>query len=128
MYTYPLSLTNHGPCHTGKPGKELLCKGVEGLVGRYLLDLASHHASLESDTAGGEGGHGTAKPEGVIHGYIFPLAKRDRLTSPFASRDRSIRETVMDSFLAIPCNVKHAGGDFSAAGQALAAAGNVCLM
>jgi hypothetical protein len=32
----------------------------------------------------------------------------------------------MDSFQAIPYNVKHAGGDFSAAGQALAAAGNVC--
>jgi hypothetical protein len=23
------------------------------------------------DTAGGEGGHGTAKPNGVIHRYIF---------------------------------------------------------
>jgi hypothetical protein len=33
----------------------------------------------------------------------------------------------MDSFPAIPRNVKHAGGDFSAAGQAFAAAGNVYL-
>ena len=80
------------------------------------------------DIAGGEGGHGTAKPEGVTRRDTFFLARRDRLTSPLRLGDRSIRETVMDSFPAIPRNVKHAGGDFSAAGQALAAAGNVCLM
>jgi hypothetical protein len=79
-----------------------------------------------TDTPYSEGGHGTAKPEGVIRRYFFWRHKD--LPYLFTSRDRSIRETVMDSFPAIPRNVKHAGGDFSAAGQALAAAGNVCLM
>jgi hypothetical protein len=27
------------------------------------------------DTAGGEGGHGAAKPDGVIHRYVFNLMK-----------------------------------------------------
>ena len=44
-----LGLANHGLCHTGEPAKEPLCKAVEGLVGRYPLDLASHHAGLEPE-------------------------------------------------------------------------------
>jgi hypothetical protein len=80
----------------------------------------------------GEAGRGRAvtgplNRKAVVRRYFF-FATRDSLTSPFTSRDQSIRETVMDSFPVIPRNVKHAGGDFSAAGQALAAAGNVCLM
>jgi hypothetical protein len=55
-------------------------------------------------------------------------SNRDEIGLPRFLRlwTRSVREAIMDSFQAIPFNVKHAGGDFSAAGQTLAAAGNVC--
>jgi hypothetical protein len=34
-----------------------------------------HHA-MGPSTAGGKGGHGAAKPEGVIHRYIFNNLKK----------------------------------------------------
>jgi hypothetical protein len=49
IHSAPLGLANHGLCYTGEPGKEPLCKAVEGLIGRYLLDLVSHHAGLEPE-------------------------------------------------------------------------------
>jgi hypothetical protein len=47
IYFASLGLANHGLCHTDKPGNEPLCKAIEGLIGRSLLDLTSHHADLE---------------------------------------------------------------------------------
>ena len=103
--------------------------GDEVSYTRSKVELADDADSdATPHTAGGEGGPGNAKPEGVIRKVLFFERQEIVLTSPFTSRDRSIHETVMDSFPVIPRNVKHAGGDFSTAGQAFAAAGNVCLM
>jgi hypothetical protein len=40
--TGPFSLANHGLRYTSKPGKELLYNAVKRLVGKYLLNFASH--------------------------------------------------------------------------------------
>ena len=85
----PLGLANYGLCHTGEPGKEPLCKAVEGLVGRHLLDLASHHAGLE--------------PEEIFQSgqirYLDSFAKAVFSNCPFVGRGYASSYSILSHFI-----------------------------
>ena len=74
------------------PGKEPLYNAVEGLVGRYLLDLASYHASQE--------------PEEVFHkGQIRRLDSFAQVVfpyCPFVGRGYASPFSILSHFIKLP--------------------------